>query len=204
MLNTDSFERFVKKYPGPVVDHTLLGRAKPRKLIRPPIIREIEPEFKSLVEKVAILKIEELYKDKKRYLREIKETKPINKLHARVLKMAPAEYEKTFQLWLRYWLRLTGYRPEVTAFNNDEKVEKARAFPIQELVVDPYQIGSRWTAKCPNHNPEGARERSRSFYIFEDNSFHCFSCGFHGNNAVDFVQKLNPDMSFKEILEKLQ
>ncbi|CAN5119247.1 hypothetical protein BH09PAT1_BH09PAT1_4000 [soil metagenome] len=42
--------------------------------------------------------------------------------------------------------------------------------------------GKRMTL-CPFHE-----ERTASFVIYPDNSYHCFGCGAHGN-AIDFLIK---------------
>jgi len=42
--------------------------------------------------------------------------------------------------------------------------------------------GKRMTL-CPFH-----KERTASFVIYPDNSYHCFGCGAHGN-AIDFLIK---------------
>lgn len=35
---------------------------------------------------------------------------------------------------------------------------------------------------CPFH-----KESTPSFFIYPNNSYHCFGCGAHGNNAIDFL-----------------
>ena len=54
----------------------------------------------------------------------------------------------------------------------------------------------RIATKCPFH-----AERSASFVIYPDNSYHCFGCGAHGNNALDFVIGLG--IPFKEAVAEL-
>lgn len=42
----------------------------------------------------------------------------------------------------------------------------------------------RFRAICPFHT-----EKTGSFFIFSDNSWHCFGCGAHGKGAIDFIIK---------------
>lgn len=56
--------------------------------------------------------------------------------------------------------------------------------------------GNRWTCLCPFHN-----ERHASFFIFPDNTFHCFSCQAHGD-VFTFIQ-LKEDVNFKQALDVL-
>lgn len=46
-------------------------------------------------------------------------------------------------------------------------------------------LNSRGFARCPFHN-----ERTGSFRIYKDGSFHCFGCGAHGGSVIDLVMKL--------------
>ncbi len=74
-----------------------------------------------------------------------------------------------------------------------------KAIPIENLYdFDRLkQGGSRSRAYCPFHTGH-----SPSFDIYhEDNHFHCFGCGEHGDN-ITFIQKLN-DVSFKEACQFL-
>lgn len=56
--------------------------------------------------------------------------------------------------------------------------------------------GRRISRRCPFHN-----ERSPSFFLYADNSFHCFGCGANGAGAIDFCEKLG--FSFLEAAEEL-
>jgi DNA primase len=44
-------------------------------------------------------------------------------------------------------------------------------------------VGGKRMTNCPFHD-----ERTPSFVIYSDNSYHCFGCGAHGN-AIDFLIK---------------
>lgn len=117
--------------------------------------------------------------------------------------LAEIERQEYFQLqkWLKYWLRLAEANKDERIWQvhkvggtgfTDADVEKARAFPIEELYGGKLRaVGSRYTGKCPFHE-----ERTPSFYIFtQDNHFHCFGCGKHGD-AIDFYMLQN-DCSFQ-------
>ncbi len=194
------FEKFIKNQPSNAIDYTNYPLNKSCKFnqTNPPYSSEVEPEFKKCVEDVAVTKIKELYKNKEKYLKEFKNSNLTSDLHKKVLAYSLQEYENNFKNWLKYWLRLSGYEPEVKHLN-DKLVQQAREYPIQYLLEDAKQCGNKFRAPCPFHG-----EKNPSFYIYEDNSFHCFGCGQHGFNSIDYMQKLNPDMSFMEIVRKLQ
>lgn len=45
------------------------------------------------------------------------------------------------------------------------------------------KVNDKRVTLCPFH-----KEDRPSFYIFPDNTYHCFGCGAHGN-AIDFMMK---------------
>lgn len=45
------------------------------------------------------------------------------------------------------------------------------------------QVGDKRQTLCQFHE-----EDTSSFFIYPDNSYHCFGCGVHGN-AIDFLMK---------------
>lgn len=45
------------------------------------------------------------------------------------------------------------------------------------------EVSCRKQTLCPFH-----QEDTPSFFIYPDNSYHCFGCGIHGN-AIDFLMK---------------
>jgi len=65
----------------------------------------------------------------------------------------------------------------------EEQIQQARDFPVEDL-IDTKKVNKMWC--CPFHE-----ERSPSFHIYKENSWHCFGCQAHGNNAIDFVMKKN-------------
>lgn len=78
-------------------------------------------------------------------------------------------------------------------------IEQARAVPVESL-VDSKVInagGGRKKTLCPFHG-----EKTPSFMVFGDNHWHCFGCGVHGNNAVDFIMQKN-EIEFPEAVKAL-
>lgn len=107
-------------------------------------------------------------------------------------------------LWIGHWKRLGDLFPkrEHKAGYSDEEVQQAREYPLENLIPSPRRVGTRTTCPCPFHNPKGEREKSPSFFIYSDGSYHCFSCGAHGGNAIDFVMA-NENLGFKEAVGRL-
>lgn len=108
--------------------------------------------------------------------------------------------------WMHYWLKLYEIASDKKVIEVEDKelgvspeqVEMAKQFPIENLLGgDIKHLGSRLMACCPFHE-----ENTPSFTIFtNDNHFHCFGCGAHGD-AIDFVmkqKKLNLIEAVKEI-----
>lgn len=87
---------------------------------------------------------------------------------------------------------LNGERLETTKsdIQSLRNVPIARFFKISNL----HRLAH---VKCPFHN-----ERSASFAIYPDNSFHCYGCGAHGKGAIDFVMKMG--CNFLEACEELK
>lgn len=65
-----------------------------------------------------------------------------------------------------------------------EIVQKIRDISISSMLgVKIY--GRRLGIPCPFHNGKS----STSFYLDNKNGFHCFKCGAHGNNFIDFLKQ---------------
>lgn len=95
------------------------------------------------------------------------------------------------------YLTAVGRLPKTSGLK-DEQIQCAREYPIENLYSGRLRkVGRRLTGLCPFHE-----ERTSSFVIYDNNSFHCFGCQAHGNNALDFVMKLE-NLSFKEAVERL-
>lgn len=88
-------------------------------------------------------------------------------------------------------LRHMAYRAAVRLGKRAEKkgeqlpVEAARAVSVADLLPLPPRRNSRnLMARCPFH-----KEKTPSFTIYADGHFHCFGCGVHGRDAIDFVMQ---------------
>lgn len=67
----------------------------------------------------------------------------------------------------------------------EAKQRTTAAEVAQQAGVMLKRVGTRLVGLCPLHE-----EKSGSFYIYEDGSFHCFGCRAHGD-AVDLFAKLH-------------
>jgi DNA primase len=63
-------------------------------------------------------------------------------------------------------------------------IERARQVPITNLLGSPPLTRKRMI-RCPFH-----ADRTASLCLYPNNGFHCFGCGAHGHNAIDFCIKL--------------
>jgi len=77
-------------------------------------------------------------------------------------------------------------------------VERIRATYSLKDIVKQYgvDVNSRGYARCPFHN-----EKTGSFRVFSDGTFHCFGCGAHGD-VVDFVSRMD-NIDFNEACKRL-
>ena len=75
----------------------------------------------------------------------------------------------------------------------NEELDKIREVSIHRI-LSISNVGRRVTIKCPIHG-----ERTASFVVYPDNSFHCFGCKANGQGAIDFCVALG--YSFVEACE---
>lgn len=64
---------------------------------------------------------------------------------------------------------------------------------VKQYGVD---VNSRGYARCPFHN-----EKTGSFKVYSDGTFHCFGCGAHGD-VVDFVARME-NLNFNDVCKRL-
>jgi hypothetical protein len=67
---------------------------------------------------------------------------------------------------------------------------------VERAGVELKRQGSRHVGVCPFH-----ADKVPSFYVFDNQHFHCYGCGEHGD-AIDFVQKYHK-CDFKDALKML-
>lgn len=81
----------------------------------------------------------------------------------------------------------------------EEIIEKCRDVPVESHIESRvFDIGNgRKNTMCPVH-----QETKPSFMIYPDNSFHCFGCGLHGKNSIDFMTNVR-NYTFVEAIKYL-
>ena len=71
---------------------------------------------------------------------------------------------------------------------SEQELDKLREIRIHSILgLD--DNGRKIAISCPHGNSD----RTPSCYIYPDNSYHCFSCGVHGHNALDFMVDIEDD-----------
>jgi len=74
------------------------------------------------------------------------------------------------------------------------QIEAAREVPITRLLG--MQNRRRISIQCPFH-----KDKTPSCSLYSTGGFHCFACGAHGRNSIDFLMKLG--YSFAESMDEL-
>jgi DNA primase len=67
---------------------------------------------------------------------------------------------------------------------------------VENSGVELRRSGTRQIGLCPFHC-----EKTPSFFVFDNNRYHCYGCGAHGD-CIDFIMKLH-GLSFKDALKHL-
>lgn len=77
-------------------------------------------------------------------------------------------------------------------------LDKLRALNPLSAELDRYGITAdrKGFARCPFHN-----EKTASFRVYPDDTFHCFGCGAHGD-VITFVMKMQ-NLTFNAACEQL-
>lgn len=88
--------------------------------------------------------------------------------------------------------------PQKESSINIETINHAKEIPILSLYSFEKlkKLGNKIQTICPFH-----AEKTGSFFVYDNNSFHCFSCGENGS-AIDFYMKLN-NCDFKDAVKAL-
>lgn len=66
----------------------------------------------------------------------------------------------------------------------NEEIKRIREVSIATIIGER-DSGRRVSIRCPFHN-----ERTASFVLYPNNTFHCFGCGANGQGAIDFCVAL--------------
>jgi len=74
-------------------------------------------------------------------------------------------------------------------------IERARSVPVSKL-LGIEDMKRKKMIRCPFHS-----DRTASMCLYPNGGFHCFGCGAHGNNAIDFCIKMGYD--FKQAVTEL-
>jgi DNA primase len=195
------------------MDYKRVGSSSHISWIKPPRIDTNGFDQKAL-RILAEAKLLELYKQKNtqnNHLERLEKTKQCLTSNDLVIQLGykVKVYEKIqelhyISLWARYWKRIGDLFPktENKLGFSDKEIQTARDYPIENLVGNVRRAGSKFTTKCPFHNKEGERERSQSFFVYEDGSFYCFSCQARGANSIDFLMQTE-NLDFKEAVRRL-
>lgn len=123
----------------------------------------------------------------------------------RIISVRESIRDNTRKAELAYWCKLYLRVAKPASKNpdrlSDTDIDNAREFPTHELYDGKLiRSGQSFKGLCPFHG-----EKSPSFYFYPENggySFHCYSCGAHGNNALDYLMKLEK-LPFKDAVRRL-
>lgn len=108
-----------------------------------------------------------------------------------------AESAKLLKKFAYQYETISGPKPSSNTISL-QKIETAREYPIADLYDGKLRrSGSNLVGLCPFH-----QEKTPSFYVYRDNSFHCFGCSKHGNNAIDFLMARD-GLEFPEAVRRL-
>lgn len=79
----------------------------------------------------------------------------------------------------------------------DRELELVRNVSIHD-VLGIQMTGRRLQFRCPfpDHN-----DSDPSFCLYPDNTFHCYGCDKHGNNALDFFLLMNGNRFVEAVYE---
>jgi len=102
------------------------------------------------------------------------------------------------RLYMEYGIVNTDKQTEGQYSKNE--IELARNVPVEKLIAGQvFNVGKgRKRMLCPFH-----KEKDGSFFIFPENTWHCFGCMAHGSNAVDFIMKKN-NLNFPDAIAYLK
>jgi len=107
---------------------------------------------------------------------------------------------RNLEVSLRIARALVGDKPIQKLGNGftADQIAGANAISVVGLVSGKARItGSKTIMRCPFHD-----EKTGSFVIYADNSWHCFGCNAHGGGAIDFIMRKD-NLKFLEAVRSL-
>jgi len=156
---------------------------------------------KIIEEKYTLEALEGVYGAKKQYIQDYF-TGTLLELKLQILELTVGDMieqsKKKLKVFSIQYLKVSGKLKKSEKGFDDEEVERAREYPIERLLIGSIRkTGSRLSTKCPFHE-----EKTPSFVVYPDNSWHCFGCTAHGRNAIDYLMKKDK-LSFQEAVRSL-
>lgn len=155
------------------------------------------PELKDMFTSLLVSKKEELKQLSKEILQEIEEAKTFDNTR-KILRIVALSQTKVVKRELLKknikWFELGFIEYDTNNTIPQEIINQAREYPVKDLMSIE---GRRGTYPCPFHD-----DSTPSFHIFSNNSWHCFGCQKHGNNAIDFIMAKD-GLSFTDAVKYL-
>jgi hypothetical protein len=102
---------------------------------------------------------------------------------------------KHYQSFIRYGLQGCG---QDNGRFSEADIERARQYPITDLYQGQLRkTGARYLGTCPFHE-----EKTPSFVIYANNTWHCFGACGEGGDSIDFLMK-SKGIKFPEAVKLL-
>lgn len=184
------------------LDHVIFGRYFVHyNFPKQPKVEEIKALVPEVLAEIAREKIEELTKRVKiiNNFQQIRMRGLDDNLRRQIYTFQ-AEEEKIFlRKWWYYWSQfLQIARPQRVSGLSQSDIEKAKAYPIEQLFTGRLRrSGKSLAGLCPFHT-----EKHASFTInLHTNYYTCYGCQKHGD-SIDFYMKLN-EVDFPTAVKEL-
>lgn len=105
---------------------------------------------------------------------------------------------ETLAYWCKLFLKVAD-KPSIRIDNfTDAQIQQAREYPTHELYEGQLiKSGVTFRGRCFFHN-----EKTASLFFYRDGHYHCFGCGTHGSNAIDYLMNLEKS-SFEDSVKRL-
>lgn len=121
--------------------------------------------------------------------------------------LAEHEFSEAYvvQKWIKYWLEIWWGTTNHTHYLrlrepnkfDDYEIVKAKESPIENLYEGQLKpSGNKLVGLCPFH-----KEKTPSFYIFNDNKAKCFGCGWFGDSIKFVIDQIG--LTFPEAVRYL-